>query len=144
MLTDMGSQFTSSLMAEVSRLLSMRQLTTILYHPMGNGLVGRFNGTMKQMLKRVCAEKPKDWDRYVSSLLFAYRTLPQESLGFSPFELLYGRTVRRLMMILKEFLTKELEDTEVKTTYQYIDLQNRLGITCGQALDRLAKSKARY
>lgn len=28
MLTDMGSQFTSELMAEVSRLLSMRQLTT--------------------------------------------------------------------------------------------------------------------
>jgi hypothetical protein len=39
MLTDMGSQFTSGLMAEVSRLLSVRQLTTTPYHPICNGLV---------------------------------------------------------------------------------------------------------
>lgn len=41
MLTDMGSQFTSELMAEVSHLLSIRQLTTSPYHPMCNGLVER-------------------------------------------------------------------------------------------------------
>lgn len=52
MLTDMGSQFTSELMAEVSRLLPMRQLTTTPYHPMCNGLVERFNGTLKQILRR--------------------------------------------------------------------------------------------
>ena len=83
-------------MKEVSRLLSMKQLVTTPYHPMCNGLVERFNGTMKQMLKRMCAERPKDWDRYLPALLFAYREVPQESLGFSPFELLYGRTVREV------------------------------------------------
>ncbi|XP_053385664.1 uncharacterized protein LOC128550494 [Mercenaria mercenaria] len=51
MLTDCGSQFTSELMAEVSRLLSLRQLTTTPYHPMCNGLVEKFNGSLKQMLK---------------------------------------------------------------------------------------------
>lgn len=55
MLTDMGSQFTLELMAETSRLLSFRQLTTTPYHPMCNGLVERFNGTLKQMLRRLCA-----------------------------------------------------------------------------------------
>jgi len=30
----------------------------------------------------MCAEKPKDWDRYISALRFAYREAPQESLGF--------------------------------------------------------------
>ncbi|XP_033761966.1 uncharacterized protein K02A2.6-like [Pecten maximus] len=54
-LTDQGSQFTSELMREVSRLLSIRQLTTTPYHPMCNGLVERFNGTLKQMLKRMCS-----------------------------------------------------------------------------------------
>lgn len=47
MLTDMVSQFTSESMAEVSRLLSKRKLTTTPYHPMCNGLVERFNGTLK-------------------------------------------------------------------------------------------------
>ena len=52
-------------------------------------------------------------------------------MGFSPFELLYGRTVRRPMSILKELWTEEQEAEEVKTTYQYVvDLRNRLEETC--------------
>ena len=98
-LTDLGSQFTSEVMQEVSRLLSIRMLKTTPYHPICNGLVEKFNGTLKSMLRKVCAEKPKDWDKYIPALLFAYREAPQESLGFSPFELLYGRTVRGPMAI---------------------------------------------
>ena len=82
-------------MKEVSRLISVRQLHTTPYHPICNGLCERFNGTMKRMLRRMCSEPPKDWDRYLPALLFSYTEAPQEeSLGFSPFELLYGRTVR--------------------------------------------------
>ena len=55
MLTDCGSLFTAEVMKEVSRLLSLQQLTTTPYHPMCNGLVERFHATMKQMLRRyVC------------------------------------------------------------------------------------------
>ena len=92
--SDMLAQFVSECMAEVSRLLSIRQLTTSPYHPMCNGLVEKFNGTLKCMLKRLCSEQPKQWHRYINALLFAYREVPQASMGFSPFELLYGRTVR--------------------------------------------------
>ena len=52
----MGTQFTSGVMKEVSRLLSLKQLTTTPYHPMCNGLAERFNGTMKTMLRRLSAE----------------------------------------------------------------------------------------
>ena len=52
MLSNMGAQPTSELMSEVSHLLSMRQLTTTAYHPMCNGLVEKFKGTLKQMLKK--------------------------------------------------------------------------------------------
>jgi len=87
---------------------------------MCNGLVEKFNGTLKSILKRMCAEKPKDWDRYIGPILFAYREVPQKSLGFSPFELLYGREVRGPMRILRELWTQELVDPEVRTTYQYV------------------------
>lgn len=144
-LSDLGSQFTSDLMKEVSRLLSFRQLTTTPYHPIANGLCERINGTIKMMLRRLCAERPKDWDKYLNPLLFAYRDSPQESLGFTPFELIYGRSVRGPMTILKELWTKNIPDSEVKTTYQYvIDLQNRLTETCDLAQKNLAKSSQRY
>ncbi|XP_041375943.1 uncharacterized protein LOC121388603 [Gigantopelta aegis] len=145
MLTDMGTQFTSTLMSEVSRLISLKQLTTTPYHPMCNGLVGRFNGTLKQMLKRLCAERPQDWDKYLSAVLFAYREVPQESLGFSPFELVYGHSVRGPMSILKELWTKEVQDDQVRSTYQYvIDLRERLELTRQMAKENLEKSARRH
>jgi transposase InsO family protein len=144
-LTDRGTQFTSGVMAEVSRLLSLKQLVTTPYHPQCNGLVEKFNGTLKEMLKKMCAEKPKTWDRYLSAVLFAYREAPQESLGFAPFELLYGRTVRGPVTILKELWTKETPETEVRSTYQYVlNLRNRLEETCKLAKEALAKSARRY
>ena len=41
MLTDCGSQFTAEVLQEVSRLLSLQQLTTTPYHPMCNGTFPR-------------------------------------------------------------------------------------------------------
>ena len=144
-LTDQGSQFTSNVMKEVSRLLSIKGLVTTPYNPKCNGLVERFNGTLKMMLKKMCDEKPKDWDRYIGPLLFAYRETPQESTGFAPFEILYGRTVRGPMQILKELWTKEIEHPETKSTYQYVlDLRDRLEQTCQIAKDALSKAKVKH
>ena len=82
MLTDCGSQFTAEVMKEVSRLLSLQQITTTPYHPISNGLIESFHMTLKQMLRRMCAERPRDWDTYLPALLFSIREVPQESLGF--------------------------------------------------------------
>ena len=92
-LSDLGTQIVSDCMREVTRLLSIKQLTTTPYHPMCNGLTEKFNRTMKSMLKRLCSEQPRQWHRYINPLLFAYREVPQESTGFSPFELC-NKTVR--------------------------------------------------
>ncbi|XP_033733588.1 uncharacterized protein LOC117322759 [Pecten maximus] len=144
-LSDQGSQFTSGVMKEVGRPLSMKQITTTPYHPQCNGLVERFNGTLKSMLKKICVEKPNDWDRYLGAVLFAYREAPQDYMGFSPFELLYGRTVRGPMSILRELWTKEVEPPEVQTTYQYVlNLRNILEETCDIAQKELRKSQVRH
>ncbi len=143
-LSDRGSQFTGGMMKEVNRLLSIHSLTTTPYHPQCNGLVERFNGTLKSMLRKMSAERPKDWDKYLGAVLFAYREVPQESIGFSPFELLYGRTVRGPMTILRELWSKPSEDSEVQTTYQYvIDLKQRLEDTCQLAQNNL-RDAAKY
>ncbi|XP_042866107.1 uncharacterized protein LOC122249376 [Penaeus japonicus] len=142
---DQGTQFMSDCMSEVCRLLSLKQLPTTPYHPMSNGLVEKFNGTLKTMLGRLCAEQPRQWHRYISSLLFAYREVPQESTGFAPFELLYGREVRGPMGILRELWTGEKISPEVKTSYQYVfDLRKRLEDTMALARDSLEGAQGRY
>ena len=141
-LSDRGSQFTSEMMSELSRLLSIKQLRTTPYHAMANGMVERFNGVLKSMLRKMAGEKPKDWDRYLNPLLFAYREVPQEGVGFSPFELLYGRTVRGPMMILKELWSGLDLDEEVRSTYQYVmELRERLEDTCNLAHQVLTQNK---
>ncbi|RUS68513.1 hypothetical protein EGW08_023725 [Elysia chlorotica] len=110
-LSDQGTQFISDCMREVCRLLGVTQSTTTPYHPMCNGLVEKFNGTLKKMLKRLCNEKPKQWHRYINALLFAYREVPQESTHFAPFELMYGRTWKGPYDIIKSV---GLNDYKVK------------------------------
>ena len=80
----------------------MDALRTSPYHPQTDGLVERFNGTLKEMLRKAAMEDGKDWDKLIPYVLFAYREVPQESTGFSPFELLYGRDVRGPLDVLKE------------------------------------------
>ena len=143
-LTDRGTQFTSDLMKEVNNLLSIKGLNTTPWHPQTNGLVERFNATLKQMLSRLATEQPELWDQYIPALLFAYREVPQESLGFSPFELLYGRTVKGPMRILRQLWTEEETNNEVKTTSEYVtDLRNRIEETCRIAQTNLAKASLR-
>lgn len=60
------------------------------YHPQTSGLVGRFNQTLKSMLKKFFCERPEDWSKLLPYLLFADQEVLRASEGFSPFELLYA------------------------------------------------------
>ena len=126
-LSDRGTQFRSDLMNEIHRLLSIKAIFTSPYHACCNGTVERFHAVLKPMLKKLCVEQPQDWDRYIPSVLFAYREVPNDTLKFSPFELLYGRKVRGPLSVLHDLWTNNDIDDEVKCTYQYVlDLRTRL------------------
>lgn len=101
-LSDQGTNFMSSLISELCKMLKVRKMSTTSYHPQANGLVERFNGTLKQMLKAYAVVEPLKWDVHLPYVLFAYREVPNETTGFTPFELLYARHVRGPLYILKE------------------------------------------
>ena len=63
------------MMMLMTLLLSLKQLVTTPYCSMCNGLVEKIklNGTLKTMLRHMCAEKSKDWDSYIGPLLFAQK-----------------------------------------------------------------------
>ncbi|KAL5496902.1 hypothetical protein EMCRGX_G013275 [Ephydatia muelleri] len=117
-LTDQGSNFTSRLLAELYAMLQVRAIRTTPYHPQTDGLVERFNQTLKAMLRRTVNQEGKDWDRLIPYLLFAYREVPQASTGFSPFELLYGRKVRGPLDVVKE--QWEADEKSNKSVVSYI------------------------
>lgn len=79
---------------------------TTSYHPICNGLVEKFNDSLKQIFKRYALK-----NLWTGTVLFAYRDVLQH--GFSPFEMNYWRIVRSLMMILKELWSSVMSDEEI-------------------------------
>ena len=51
-LTDQGGNFTSQLLTEIYKMLHVHPIRTTPYHPQTNGLVERFNQTLKCMLRK--------------------------------------------------------------------------------------------
>ncbi|XP_063592504.1 uncharacterized protein LOC134769695 [Penaeus indicus] len=105
--SDQGANFTSGLFQQVMNELSIKQYLSTAYHPESQGALERFHQTFKCMLRKYCVEVEKDWDEGVHVLLFASRESKQESLGFSPFELVYGHEVRCPLKLLKESWVSE-------------------------------------
>ena len=91
----------SDLLREVHRLMGIEVIRTSPYHPQTDGMVERFNQTLKQILKKVLLTDLRGWDNLLPLVLFAYREVPQESTGFSPFELIYTLDVRGLLDVIK-------------------------------------------
>ena len=99
------------------------------------------------MIRSYCFDTEKDWDEGIHLLLFAVRESVQESLGFSPFELVFGHSVRGPLKLLKEtFLSND--ETPLNLLQYVSDFRNRLSRACEVARSNLKKSqgkmKARY
>lgn len=109
-LSDQRTNFMSSRLSELNKMLKVRKLSTTPYHPQANRLVERFNGTLKQMLKAYAVIEPLKWDVHLPYVLFAYREVSIETTGFTPFELIYARHVRGPLDILKEQWEEPTED----------------------------------
>ena len=124
-LTDQGTNFTSALLGEPYRLKGIKALRTSPYHPQGDGLVERFNQTLKAMLRKVLKGEERDLDHMLPYVLFAYREVPQATVGFSPFELLYGRDPRGLLDVLREEWIHEPE-TDADIISYVMSVRNRM------------------
>ena len=120
--SDQGSNFTSGLFQEVMYELGIEQYTSSSYHPESQGALERLHHTLRNLIKTYCLDFEKDWDEGVHLLLFATRETVQGTLGFSPFELVFGRTVRGPLKLLKEKWLNNETDTNLLdyvSTFKY-------------------------
>ena len=145
--SDQGSNFMSGIFQQVMHELGIKQYRSSAYHPESQGALERFHQTLKNMIKSYCFDTEKDWDEGIHLLLFAVRESVQESLGFSPFELVFGHSVRGPLKFLKEkFLSND--ETPLNLLQYVSDFRNRLFRACEVARSNLKKSqgkmKARY
>ena len=91
LLSDLEKKFVSNVARELLKKMGITKLDTIGYHPEGNSRVERWHRYLNAALTMFVNEHVDDWESYVDSLLFAYRTSMCTSTGFSPFELVFNR-----------------------------------------------------
>ena len=92
----------SHTLRELYELLGVCSIRTSVCHPQTDGLVERFNRTLKNMILKFVHEDSHNWDKWLDPLLFAVREVPQASTGFFPFELLFGRKPGDVLGLVKE------------------------------------------
>lgn len=61
-------------------------------HPESQGTLERWHQTLKSMLRKYCLETGKNSDEGIPFVLFVAQEAIQESLGFSPAELVFAHT----------------------------------------------------
>ena len=144
--SDLGSNFMSNIFKQVVTELGIKHYTSSAYHPESQGALERFHQTLKNMMRTYCTENKKDWDEGIHLLLFASRESVQDSLGYSPFELIFGHTVRGPLKLLKEQFMSEDKPRDLLT---YVcTFKDRLQNACEIANNNLKQTqkdmKSRY
>ena len=66
LLSDRGTNLLSHLMQYICKLLGIRKLNTTAHHPECDGMVERFNRTLKTMLRKHAAKFGSQWDEYIT------------------------------------------------------------------------------
>lgn len=92
--SDQGRNFESNVFQEVCKILGMHKTRTTPYHPQSDGMVERFNQTLERHLAKLVENHQRDWDKYISPFLLAYRTAEHESTKASPAFVNFGRELR--------------------------------------------------
>ena len=115
--SDKGTDFESKVIKKLCGIAGVLKTRTTLYHPMGNGIVERYNETLLNMMVTLKERQKKDWKTFVPSLTHAYNATMHERITFSLFYLMFGRHPR---LVIDAFLGIDLSE-EHKSHQDYVD-----------------------
>jgi transposase InsO family protein len=143
-LTDLGSNFMSDFWARLMRRLGIRHVHTTAYHPQTNGITERFNRYLKAYLAVYIRQDQTNWDAYLQSAAFAYRTSVVDGIQESPFYLVYGRDARLPVDVIYGPYREIQHDVSVHRTQLTRTLHRAYSVLLQNADASAARRKVTY
>ena len=139
--SDCGTNFTSKVFKSKMEELGIQHQTSVPYRPELPGVVERFHQTLKSMIKKYGEQQDRNWDKELPYLLFAIRSAPNDSLGFAPFELVFGHRVRGPLDVIHDYWEGE---TGERNLLDYVtETQGKLHQAWSFAKQNLVKNQKR-
>lgn len=144
-ISDNGKQFDSRVFRSLLKELEIKHRFTPPYTPQSNP-VERANRTIKTMISQYCGEKHRHWDQKLPELVMALNTARQESTGFSPAFLNFGRELEVPKSIYRQMML-DAEDGSPNSIPAHIkrleQLQEAFQIVRGN-LDKAFSKQSRH
>ena len=141
--SDQGRNFESEVIAEVCKLLGVVKSRTTPYHPQSDGLVERYNKTLLDMLAKAVHDKPFQWEDNLRRLCLAYNTSVNQTTGFSPFFLMFGRSVRMPVDIMYGIMYGSPNQPTTTLPKYVADLRSSLSAAYKQVREYMGNKLAR-
>uniref|UniRef100_H2ZTL0 Integrase catalytic domain-containing protein n=1 Tax=Latimeria chalumnae TaxID=7897 RepID=H2ZTL0_LATCH len=91
--SDRGSHFDNQVMRVFLQALGIHHHLHIPYRPQASGQVEHMNRTLKSALKKMCVDNGRNWAENLPAVLMAVRSRPLPGIGYSPFEIMTGRSM---------------------------------------------------
>ncbi|GAB7336849.1 hypothetical protein MBLNU13_g00019t1 [Cladosporium sp. NU13] len=138
--SDRGALFTSKFWTEICYQCQIRRRLSTAYHPQTDGQTERQNQTLEAYLRMFAGESQADWATLLKWAEFAYNNAPHSATGLSPFQMVYGKSLR-----WSDATGDVRHEGEAATATERLD---RMRIARAQAESKLrvaqAHMKARY
>ena len=89
-LSDQGTEFTAQVTSEVCRLMGISQQFTPSFAHHCLGACERMHRTLEERLTPYVDKQKRNWDDKLPSIVFAINQSVNSTLGYSPFEVVFG------------------------------------------------------
>ena len=91
LITDKGSAFTSTIIAEITQILGVTLKCATTKHPQTIGKLERTHASLKTNLKMASGEYRRQWHKYLPLAVLNYNTTYHSSIGCEPSKVFHGR-----------------------------------------------------
>ena len=144
---DCGTHFTSELTKACLERLGVSPRFHCPYNPRAAGLVERSNATIKQIISKLAADRPNMWHQILPLALWSLRTSVNETLGLSPYQMVFGHPAIGPLQLLSDDWTgvRPLPLDIAKAPAKYMEnLERKLQLASDYSIDHATREQARY
>lgn len=132
--SDRGRSFEGQVVKQLCEIYGIKKSRTTPYHPEGNAQCERFNRTMHNLLRTLDDKEKRKWPEYLPELVMMYNCTPHCSTGFSPYQLMFGRSP---MLPIDQIFAIHSEDEKVNPDEYLNKHRQRLQDMYDLAIERL-------